>query len=67
MSGEPGLGFASVSINPNRLRSPIKPFCPVGEKAKEYPHRYHWNVMTDPAPMHAHIIDRADFRRARPE
>jgi hypothetical protein len=67
MSGEPGLGFANVFNKPNLLRSPMNPFCPVGEKANEYPHKYHWNVMTDPAAIHAHIIDKADFRRARPE
>jgi hypothetical protein len=38
-----------------------------GEKANEYPHKYHWNVMTEPALMQTHINDRADFRRARPE
>jgi hypothetical protein len=56
-----------VFINPNRFRSPIKPLLADGEKANEYPHKYHWNVMTDPALMQTHINDRADFRRARPE
>lgn len=45
----------------------MNPLFADGEKANEYPHKYHWNVMTDPAPIHAHIIDKADFRRARPE
>jgi hypothetical protein len=67
MSGEPGLGLASVFSKPKLLRSPMNPFCAVGEKANEYPHKYHWKVTTDPAPIHAHIIDKADFRRARPE
>ena len=45
----------------------MKPFVAVGENVSEYPQKYHWTLMTDPAAMHAHIIDSADFRRARPE
>jgi hypothetical protein len=35
--------------------------------AKEYPQKYHWNVMTVDENMQAHIIDKADFLLARPE
>lgn len=67
MRGLPGLGAAKVFIRPNFCRSPMKPFVGYGLKAKEYPQKYHWKVMTVMAPMQAQIILRADFLRASPE
>jgi hypothetical protein len=61
MSGEPELGFASVFNKPNLLRSPTNPFCPVSEKANEYPHKYYWNVMTDPTPYTPTSLTRQIF------
>lgn len=45
----------------------MKPFWDVGLKASEYPQKYHWNVMTEYDAIHANIMLRADFLRARPE
>ena len=45
----------------------MKPLFPVDEKLSEYPQKYHWKLITLPAAMQAHIIDSADFLRARPE
>jgi hypothetical protein len=45
----------------------MKPFVAVGLKAKEYPQKYHWNVITEREDMQAMIMERADFLRARPE
>ena len=39
----------------------------MGEKASEYPQKYHWNVITEHEPIQAQSMLRADFRRARPE
>lgn len=43
------------------------PFVVVVEKASEYPQKNHWNMTMAFAAATAHISDRADFRRARPE
>ena len=59
--------MASVFIKPKLCRFPIYPLVAVGEKANEKPQKYHWKVITDVAPMAAQIMERADFRRARPE
>lgn len=45
----------------------MNPLVPYWLNANEYPQRYHWNVITLRAAIQAHIIDRADFLRARPE
>jgi len=45
----------------------MNPLVPVDEKAREYPQKYHWKVMTEKEAMHAQIIESADFRRASPE
>lgn len=66
MRGEPTLGAARVFINPKLLRSPMKPLAVVGEKAREYPQRYHWTLVTDRQPIQARIMWRADLRRTRP-
>jgi hypothetical protein len=67
MRGLPGLGAPSVLIKPNLCRSPIKPLVPYWLKAREYPQKYHWKVTTLHEAIQAHIMDRADFLRARPE
>jgi hypothetical protein len=36
-------------------------------KAKEYPQKYHWNVITEHDAMQAQIMLNADFLLARPE
>lgn len=45
----------------------MNPLLPEALKASEYPQKYHWNVMTEKDPIHAQIMLRADFLRARPE
>ena len=45
----------------------MKPLVAEAEKAREYPQKYHWKVMIVNEAMHAQIMLRADFRRARPE
>lgn len=67
MRGEPGEGAPSVPIRPNFCKSPMKPLVAVGLKAKEYPQKYHWNVMTVPAAIQAQIMLNADFLLASPE
>jgi hypothetical protein len=45
----------------------MKPLVPYWLKAREYPQKYHWNVMTEQDAIQAQIKERADFLRARPE
>jgi hypothetical protein len=56
-----------VFIKPKCFKSPINPLVPLLLKAREYPQKYHWKTMTEKEPIQAHIIERADFRRASPE
>lgn len=63
----PGDGEPRTPIKPNFVKSPMKPLVALGEKASEYPQKYHWKVMTDMDIIHAQIRLRADFLRARPE
>ena len=67
MRVDPGLGTASVFMRPNFLKLPMKPLVAVSLKAKEYPQKYHWKVMTEQDAIQAQTMDRADFLRARPE
>ena len=36
-------------------------------KANEYPQKYHWKIPMNDDMIQNHIIERADFRRAKPE
>lgn len=67
MRGEPGEGSPSTFSSPKLARLPMKPLVAVGEKAREYPHRYHWKIQTALLAETAHIRDKADFLLERPE
>lgn len=67
MRGDPGDGSPRTFSSPKLARLPMKPLLAVGEKAREYPHRYHWNIQTALLAETAHIRDRADFLLERPE
>jgi len=60
-------GAPKTPFSPKCARSPMKPFVALAEKVKENPQKYHWKLMTEPATIQAHISDKADFLRARPE
>lgn len=45
----------------------MNPLVAVGEKASEYPHKYHWNIQTALLAETIHIKDKADFLLERPE
>jgi len=67
MSGDPGEGTPSVSINPKCAKFPINPFVAEELNASEYPQKYHWKTIIENEAIHAQIIERADFLRAKPE
>lgn len=45
----------------------MNPFVADELKASEYPQRYHWKTIIEKEAIQAQIMDKADFRRARPE
>jgi hypothetical protein len=67
MRGEPGDGVPRTPLRPNASRLPMNPFVAVELKASEYPQKYHWKTMIEKEPMHAQIMDNADFLLASPE
>lgn len=62
-----GLGPARTFLKPTLSRFPMNEFVAVPLRAREYPHRYHCTSTTDDEHMTAQTMERADFRRARPE
>jgi hypothetical protein len=54
-------------MRPNFSKFPINPFVALELNASEYPQKYHWKTIIENDPIHAHIIESADLRRANPE